>query len=145
MNEATFHLAVKAIIRNKKGRILVLENNPKNESGLNPPHWDLPGGRIKKGGIIETTLKREVEEEIGVKDIKIIKFIDASISNFIIRVGKQTVGLILLTYLCSIRNPAQVELTDDEHIQLQWVSPKKAAKLLKVKFSDSLAEKIKHL
>ncbi|EKD85117.1 MAG: hypothetical protein ACD_38C00081G0002, partial [uncultured bacterium] len=29
MNEDIFHLGIKAITRNKKGQILILENNPK--------------------------------------------------------------------------------------------------------------------
>ena len=145
MKEDIFHLGIKAIIRNEEGRILLLENNPKYASGLNSPHWDLPGGRIKKGDYIEATLKRELAEEIGIGDVEIIKFIDASVSNFSVHTGKQTVGLVLFTYLCPIKNPSQVELIDDEHIQYQWVSPEKAAKLLKVRFSNSLAEKIRRL
>lgn len=144
MNEGIFHLGIKAIIRNKNGEVLVLENNPKM-ADLNPPHWDLPGGRVKNGDNIERTLIREVEEEIGIEDVKIIGLLDVSISNFRVRAGKQIVGLILLTYLCSIKDPSRVKLTDDEHIQFQWVSKEKAAKLLKLKFSDSLAKKIRNL
>lgn len=145
MNENIFHLSIKALIRNKKGQILLLENNPKNASNLNPPHWDLPGGRLKKGDKIENTLKRELQEEIGIKDVNIIKFLDASVSNFRMPDGKQIVGLILFTYLCSIKDPSLVKLIDDEHIQYKWANPKEAARLLKVKFSESLAEKIMHL
>lgn len=145
MNEDIFHLGIKAIIRNKKGQILLLENNPKNGSGLNPPHWDLPGGRLKKGDNIKNTLERELKEEIGVKNVNIIKFLDASVSNFKMPHGKQTVGLVLFTYLCTIKNLEDIKLTDDEHIQFQWVSPKEAAKLLKVKFGNSLAEKVQNL
>ncbi|OGE29479.1 hypothetical protein A2867_00730 [Candidatus Daviesbacteria bacterium RIFCSPHIGHO2_01_FULL_40_11] len=142
MNEDIFHLGIKAITRNKKGQILILENNPKNSSSLNPPHWDLPGGRLKKGDSIESTLQRELKEEIGIKDVNIIKFLDASISNFRMPAGKQIVGLILFTYLCSIKNPSLVKLIDDEHLQFKWANPKEAAKLLKLKFSKELSEKI---
>lgn len=145
MREDIFNLGIKALIRDKKGRILLLKNNPKNASGFNPPHWDLPGGRLRKGDDIETTLRREAEEEIGISQIKIIKFIDASISKLRIRSGKKTVGLILFTYLCSIKDTRQVRVVDDEHIQFKWCTPFEAAKLLKVKFSDSLALKITRL
>lgn len=145
MKEDIFHLGVKAIIRNSKGKILILQNNPNYASGLNPPHWDLPGGRLKRGDNLEGTLKREVEEEIGIKSIKIIKFLDATVSNFRMPAGKNTVGLILFTFLCTIKNPQDVKLIDEEHINFKWVDPKEAAEFLKVKFSENLAKKIENL
>ena len=33
-------------------------------------------------------------------------------------------------------------LIDDEHLQFKWANPKEAAKLLKLKFSKELSEKI---
>ena len=37
--------------------------------------WDLPKGRTEKGETIETTAVREVEEECGVKNLKLVKFL----------------------------------------------------------------------
>lgn len=142
MNEARFHLGIKALIRNKKGQILILEKNPKGRSGLNPPHWDLPGGRLKNGDDIEKTLKREVEEEIGIRNIKIIEFFDASLSKFRVYDDKEIVGLIFFTFLCSIKNPEDVKLTDVEHSNFKWADKKEAARRLLPKFSKELAKKI---
>ena len=36
-------------------------------------HWDFPKGHVEKGETEEETVKREVAEETGIKDIKIIK------------------------------------------------------------------------
>lgn len=138
--EDIFHLGVKALILNKAGKILVLRANLKTFSGPAPEHWDLPGGRLKKGDNIQSALKREVKEEIGVGEIKMLELIDASISKM--RITGKNIGLILFTYLCSISNTDKIRLTDDEHTEFKWVTPKQAAKLLKVKFSDSLVEKV---
>lgn len=143
MKEDIFHLGIKALIRNKKGQILLLNTNLATFAGPIEPHWDLPGGRIHRDESIEQALVREVEEEIGVKNIKIIKFLDASISK--IRITKKDFGLILFTYLCSIDNLKNIRLTDNEHVEFKWVSSKKAAKLLSIKFADSLVETIKNL
>lgn len=143
--EDIFHLGVKAIIRNSQGEILVLEKNPKNRSGLNPYHWDLPGGRLKTNQNIESALHREVEEEIGIKDLKVINFFDASLSSFRVQSGETTVGLILFTFVCKIPNTNLVKLTDDEHSKLDWVDSKKAAELLKVKFGEDFAQKVAKL
>lgn len=138
-----FCLGIKAIFRNVNGDILLLKINKKTYAKKVPNHWDLPGGKIFKGEEIEEALKREVEEEIGVKDIKIIKFLDASISK--IRITKKDYGLILFTYLCSIDNLKNIRLTDNEHVEFKWVSLKKAAKLLSIKFADSFIRIIKNL
>jgi 8-oxo-dGTP diphosphatase len=37
--------------------------------------WTIPGGRCDKGEKIEETLRRETEEEVGISDLKITKFL----------------------------------------------------------------------
>jgi hypothetical protein len=54
------------LVYNDKKQILFIYRNGK---------WDLPKGKIEKGEDIKTCAIREVEEETGVRDIKIKKFI----------------------------------------------------------------------
>lgn len=144
-DEDIFYLGIKALIRDKKGKILVLQANIKNHirGTFLVEHWDLPGGRIKKNETIEQALAREVEEEIGVKNVKIIKSLDASLSKM--RIDYTDAGLILFTYLCEIDEGTKIKLTDNEHIGFKWCDPKEASKLLSTKFSDSLVEVVKNL
>jgi ADP-ribose pyrophosphatase YjhB (NUDIX family) len=37
--------------------------------------WTVPGGRCDKGETLETTLRREVSEEVGIDDLRIIKYL----------------------------------------------------------------------
>lgn len=54
------------LVKNDKNELLFIERNKK---------WDLPKGRAEKGENIETTSLREVEEETGVKNLSIDKFL----------------------------------------------------------------------
>ncbi len=141
-NEDTFHLGVKAVIKNNQGKILVLHANMKILDKDVADHWDLPGGRLQKGQNLEETLGREVEEEIGIKDLIVHQLIDASISKMRIR---PEYGLVLFSFLCSIKDNQQIELTDDEHSEFGWFDTKDAAKLLSTKFSDEFVEKLVRL
>ena len=60
MTEQLFQIGIKAIIRNAENQILLLKNKD---------YWDIPGGRIDQSEDIETTLLRELNEEIGVNHI----------------------------------------------------------------------------
>jgi len=143
MVEDSFHLGVKALIRNKEGAVLVLKANLATFKSPTKEHWDLPGGRIHKRENIETALRREVEEEIGVEDLEILELLDASISKM--RLSFIDMGLILFTYLCRISNDQEIKLTDNEHTQFRWVNPREAALLLSTKFADSLVQKVSNL
>jgi 8-oxo-dGTP pyrophosphatase MutT (NUDIX family) len=68
-----FYISLKALIRNK-GKILLLTKNVGSET-----YWDLPGGGIEDFDTFETTLKRELIEEVkGVTNITIIDQIASS-------------------------------------------------------------------
>jgi len=54
------------LVVNDKNELLFIERNQK---------WDLPKGRAEKGENIETTSLQEVEEETGVKNLSIDKFL----------------------------------------------------------------------
>jgi mutator protein MutT len=62
---------VPAIIRNSRGEIL-LGKRSKNMPYY-PDYWGLPGGLIEYGETVESTIKRELKEELGV-DSKFIKY-----------------------------------------------------------------------
>lgn len=56
-------------VYNEKGEVLFIFRNNK---------WDLPKGKTEKKETIEETALREVEEETGVKDLKIVKPIETT-------------------------------------------------------------------
>ena len=148
--EDIFHLGIKALIRNKKGEILLLKVSPrklvadKKRNLIAIQYWDIPGGRIKKDGKVIDTLKREVEEETGVKKIENIKEFTMVLSNIRVPYEKISAGLILYVFTCTVDNIQKIILSD-EHTEAKWFSPKKAAKLLEFKYPKQFTEKIKLL
>lgn len=59
-------VAAGGVVTNKKGKVLFIYRNDK---------WDLPKGKLDKGETIAECAIREVEEETGVKKLKIENFL----------------------------------------------------------------------
>ncbi|HLZ14694.1 MAG TPA: NUDIX hydrolase [Candidatus Saccharimonadales bacterium] len=141
--EDVFHLGVKALIANEKGEVLLLKANPAHIHGANEgkEYWDLPGGRIKKGETVEATLRREVAEETGITRLSHIKPLGMVLSNLRLHLpdSKDTVGLVLAIYTCTIPKDASLVLSE-EHDGLAWLPKKRAAELLRVKFSPEFCD-----
>ncbi len=140
MKEELFHLGVKALIINDN-RILILKTNPEELKGDKTVHWDLPGGRVKKGDDIETTLRKEVKEELGIEDIEIVGHFDSFISNLKIPTDNGYVGLALIVYICKIKNDSKIKLSF-EHTEYKWASIDEAKKLLIYKYPESFIKKL---
>lgn len=142
MNEDLFQLGIKAFIINPEGKILLLKvNKAKLKEFKGEPYYDIPGGRIHRGSTIEETLRREVEEETGITDIKSIKPFTMTLSNIRIPHGNTDTGLILSVYLCEVGNPVNITLSD-EHTEYGWFGSKEANELLKVKYPKEFTDKI---
>ena len=57
------HVAV-AVITDKDGKILIAKrHDDAYQGGL----WEFPGGKIEAGELVETALKRELAEELGIE------------------------------------------------------------------------------
>jgi len=145
MEERKFHVGIKALILNDKNELLVLKTNPAELKGGKPVHWDLPGGRIKEGDSVEATLRKEVEEELGVdgSELEIMRPFDAVLTEMEIPVGDEKVGLVLFTYLCNL--PKKDFRLSFEHVELRWAALEEAKKLLLFKFGKDFVDKLDSL
>jgi len=73
--EYVFGLAVRAVITNEDGKILIIKRS--SDSKTNPGKWELPGGKVDQGESFDKALLREVYEETNLK-IKLDNVIGAS-------------------------------------------------------------------
>lgn len=78
MIEYVFGLAVRAIITNEEGKILIIKRA--SDSKTNPGKWELPGGKVDQGESFDKALLREVYEETNLK-IKLDNVVGASQQN----------------------------------------------------------------
>ena len=66
-----YRISLKALIYKDAGQILVVKE-------INRTYWDLPGGGMDFGETIESSLKRELYEEVGYKGGLRYQLFDAS-------------------------------------------------------------------
>ena len=59
-------VAITAFIKNKAGDKFLIAKRAHNEIAF-PGKWAFPGGKVERGQSILETLKREVEEEVGLE------------------------------------------------------------------------------
>ena len=64
----------------RAGGIVIHNNKVLLHKNLNKDHYCLPGGRVEIGENSESTIKREIKEELG-KEIDILEYV-ATIENF---------------------------------------------------------------
>ena len=74
-----YRISLKALIYNNTGQILVVKE-------INRTYWDLPGGGMDFGETIESSLKRELYEEVGYKGGLRYQLFDASDEIYIERI-----------------------------------------------------------
>lgn len=109
-----FFISLKAMIQNDDGRILFLVKE--REGGK---YLDLPGGRMEEDDTFESTLKRELEEELSlIGNIDIIKQVGdvwELPSKFMKNGNKQ----LVITFLIKTHT-SDISLSD-EHTEHLWV------------------------
>lgn len=134
-----------AIIFRKEGNIpfFLLLHYP----GFRGPkgHWDFPKGNIEKGEKLEETVKRELQEETGIKEITIINGFKETIKYFFKFEGKNILKFV--TFLLAETKEKEVKISH-EHIGFKWLPFNKAevqlthenAKEILQKANDFLSE-----
>ena len=108
------------VVTNKKGKVLFIYRNNK---------WDLPKGKLDKGETIKQCAIREVEEETGVKGLKIENFLKTTYHIFK-RNGKYKLKEVHW-FAMRTSYTGKLKGQKSEGIEkVKWKGPKKIAKAL---------------
>ncbi len=119
MARSNFHLPVLGIIKNKNGKVLLIQrNNP--ESPHSHLKWAFPGGGIEFGEHPNQTLIREVKGEVGVEIDPLEEFL--FIENHIFEEDK--IQVLCLCYPARHKH-GKIDISHDEGIKdAQWFDEK---------------------
>ena len=104
-------VGVKALLKNKEGKYLLLRRNPKKYPEVGPK-WDIIGGRIHPGSPLLENLKREILEEAGLNYQGTPKLVAAQ--DILKSADKHVVRL---TYIGELDGEPKI---DEEHLEAKW-------------------------
>lgn len=117
--------AVKAVLYDTNGSVLLLQRNPLTRNGENS--WDLPGGILEENETEIYGLIREAKEELGV----VIRIIRPAKEWTFLR-PKDNKIVSVRNYLCEFTELNPQIVLSDEHCAYKWV-PLENIPLFKVK------------
>lgn len=119
-------VAAGGVVTNKAGKVLFIYRNNK---------WDLPKGKLDKGETIEECALREVEEETGVKGLKIENFLKTTYHVF----KRNGVYKLKEVHWYAMKTSYKGELVGqkDEGIEkVKWKGPNKIKKALENSYTN---------
>lgn len=142
-----FNLGIKALVRDKLGRVLILGVSPKEKQGVigwdGKQGYDIPGGRVKVDEKYTEALIREVREETGlaVTEYKLLTTTvwDKRLMNKIVG----NVGLVLMIFEVKVEGNEVV--IGEENNSYEWLIPQEAAKKLKNNYPDDFCKLVEEL
>lgn len=107
-------------------------------------HWDFPKGHIEDKEEEDKTVKREIEEETGIKDIKIINGFKEYIKYFFRKTYEGSKNapwtFKLVNFYLAETKTKQVKLSD-EHLDYKWLVYEDALKQLTYKNAKDILKK----
>ena len=101
-------------------------------------YWDLPKGHIEKWEKIEETVKREVKEETGLKDIEIFPGFKETIKYFFKWKNKNIMKFVTF-YLIETKTK-EIKISG-EHIGFKWLPYEEALEQLTFKNAKEILKK----
>lgn len=102
------------------------------------PYWDFPKGHIEKGEKEIATVKREVAEETGLKDIQLANNFKERIKYFFRREDKNILKFV--TFYLAETKEKDIKISS-EHVGFKWLPYKETMEKLTFKNAKNILKK----
>jgi len=119
-------VAAGGVVANKEGKVLFIYRNDK---------WDLPKGKLNKGETLKECALREVEEETGVKGLKIENFLKTTYHIFK-RNGKYNLKEVHWYAMKTSYKGKLIGQKSEGIEKVKWKGPKKIQKALENSYTN---------
>ena len=119
-------VAAGGLVKNKKGKVLFIFREGK---------WDLPKGKLDKGESMEDAAVREVEEETGVQNLKVTRYLQTTYHIFK-RNGRFKLKKVIWFEMYSNYSGDLVPQLGEGITKVKWKGPKKSKKALKNSYQN---------
>lgn len=110
------YIAVKGLIKNENGEVLVLQQNDPTISGHEQFHP--PGGIVEPGETLKECLAREIKEELGV-EAEVGKLVD--VGEWYAERGENVMQFVGIFYECVIKSD-EFKFQESEVSNAAWVN-----------------------
>lgn len=115
-------IAAGGLVVNENGELLFIYRRK---------HWDLPKGKLDKNETIEECAIREVKEEVGIKNVKIVCFLYKTEHQYFDKWIQQEVIKETHWYLMKTKSTEKLYPQLEEDIEkIEWVNTQKMDKYL---------------
>ena len=127
------------IFRKEKGNIYyLLLSYPSISHRAKKNYWDFSKGHIEKGEEMEVALRREVEEETGLKNIVLLEGFKETIKYFFNFKNKNILKFVTF-YLAEVKTK-KIKISE-EHIGYKWLSFKECLEIVSFKNTKDILKK----
>ncbi len=129
------------VFRIEKGEPVYLLLHYPSSAKAKREYWDLAKGHIEKGEEEKDTVLREIQEETGLKDIKLFDGFREEI-RYWFQLGGQKISKTVAFYLAQTKQ-GKVTISH-EHVGFQWLPYKQAQEKLTYQNAKQVLEKAHH-
>ena len=126
-------IIVDCLIQNQKNQILVQKRS--NSRKIFPNCWDFPGGHLEFGDTILETIHKEILEETGLENIKVVSFVGKV--DWILEKDGEKQNKIILQFLVKAENIQSLRLEEGKATEFCWVGKDDNLEFLKANRSDN--------
>lgn len=109
------------LVENEKGEFLFMFRRGK---------WDLPKGKLDPGESLESCAVREVEEETGLKNPELKRFLTVTEHNYVER-GVELIKETHWWLMKAVSNQKMNPQTEEDITLLRWFGPSEISEVLK--------------